>query len=130
MAHCINLVVQTLLGLLLVKHIKSLLQTLHAYFAHSFKRHLEFTKFVEVMEMKGNKIVCNMKTRWILMLSPAKKVLVEYKTLLVKMAMDSFTNHQTKFNYEHLCALQILLDLSCIFPLLEFVHVLIKFAQI
>jgi hypothetical protein len=46
------------------------------------------------------------------------------------MAMDSFTNHQTKFNYEHLCDLQILLELSCIFPLLEFVHVYIKFAWI
>jgi hypothetical protein len=130
MAHCTNLAAQTLLGLLLVKHIESLLQTLHAYFAHSFKWHLEFTKFDEVMERKGNKIVCNVKTRWISMLSFAKKLLAEYKTLLVKMAMDSFTNHQTKFNYEHLCDLQILLELSCIFPLLEFVHVFIKFAQI
>jgi hypothetical protein len=62
------------------------------------------------------------------MLRPTKKVLAEYTTLLIKMAMDSFTNHQTKFNYEHLCDLQILLELSCIFPLLEFVHVYIKFA--
>jgi hypothetical protein len=45
------------------------------------------------------------------------------------MAMDNFTNHQAKFNCERLCDLQILLELSCILPLLEFVNVFIKFAQ-
>jgi hypothetical protein len=45
------------------------------------------------------------------------------------MAMDSLTNHQTKLNYEHLCDLQMLLVLACILPLLESVHVLVKFAQ-
>jgi hypothetical protein len=43
--------------------------------------------------------------------------------------MDSFTNHQAKFNYEHLCDLQILLVLACILHLLESVHALVKFAQ-
>jgi hypothetical protein len=37
MAHHMNLVVQTLTTIPLVKHIESLLQTLHAYFAHSPK---------------------------------------------------------------------------------------------
>jgi hypothetical protein len=46
----------------LVKCIESLLQTLHAYFAHSPRQHLEFTKLAKIMETKGNKIVCNMKT--------------------------------------------------------------------
>jgi hypothetical protein len=32
-------------------------------------------------------------------------------------------------NYEHLCGIHILLGFACILPLLEFVHVLIKFAQ-
>ncbi len=45
------------------------------------------------------------------------------------MAMDSFTNHQAKLNYEHLCDLQILLVLACILPLLESIHALVKFAQ-
>jgi len=61
------------------------------------------------------------------MLSLAKKMMVEYKTLLVKMAIDQNINQQAKFNYEHLCDLQILLGLACIFPMLESVHVLIKF---
>ncbi len=81
------------------------------------------------METQGDKIIHNVKTRWISMLNLAERVLVEYITLLVKMAMDNFTNHQAKFNCEHLCDLQILLELSCILPLLEFVNVLIKFAQ-
>jgi hypothetical protein len=49
MAHHTNLAVQTLLGLLLVIQLENMLQTLHSYFAHSPKRHLEFTKLVELM---------------------------------------------------------------------------------
>jgi hypothetical protein len=33
------------------------------------------TKLVEVMEIKGNKILHNVKTRWILMLSLTKRIL-------------------------------------------------------
>jgi hypothetical protein len=44
MAHHMNLAMQTLFVIPLVKHIESLLQTLHAYFAHIPKQHLEFTK--------------------------------------------------------------------------------------
>jgi hypothetical protein len=46
-----------------MKRIERLLQILHAYFAHSLKRHLEFTKLVEVMETQGNKTVHNVETR-------------------------------------------------------------------
>ncbi len=62
------------------------------------------------------------------MLSPAKRLMAEYKTFLVKMVLDNPTNQQAKQNYEHLCDLQILLGLACILPLLESVHALIKFA--
>ncbi len=72
--------------------IESLLQCLYSYFAHSPKRHLEFIKITELMATKGNKILWNVKTRWILMLSLAKKIMVEYKTLLVKMILDILTN--------------------------------------
>jgi hypothetical protein len=113
----------------LVKHIESLLQTLHANFAHSRKWHLEFTKLVEVMERQRNKILHNVKTRWISMLNLAKKVLAKYKTFLMKKAMDNPTNHQVKLNYEHLCDLQTLLGLACILLLLESIRAFIKFAQ-
>ncbi len=100
MAHHTNSVMQILSSLPLVKHIESLLQTLHAYFAHSLKWHLEFTKLVEVMETKRNQIMHNKKTRCILMLSLVKNVSVKYGTLLMKRAMDSPTNQQVKFNYK------------------------------
>ncbi len=51
------------------------------------------------METKSNKILCKIKTQWIFMLSLAKIVMVEYRTLWVKMAMDKNTNQQIKFNY-------------------------------
>jgi hypothetical protein len=36
--------------------LENLLQTMHNYFAHSPKKHLKFTKFIEIFETKGNKI--------------------------------------------------------------------------
>ncbi len=102
MAHHMNLVVQTLSIIPLVKCIESLLQTLHAYFAHSPKRHLKFTKLAKIMETKRNKNLCNMKTQWIFMLSLAKIIMEKYITLLLKMAMDNSTNQQVKINFEHL----------------------------
>jgi len=62
------------------------------------------------------------------MLSLAKRVMAEYKILLVKMALDSPTNQQVKLNYEKLCELQVLLCFVYILPLLESIHALIKFA--
>jgi hypothetical protein len=72
---------------------------------------LEFTKLAKIMETKGNKIVCNMKTWWISMLSLVKIIMVEYITLLSKMAMDNNTN-QVKINFEHLYDLEIVLNFA------------------
>ncbi len=63
------------------------------------------------------------------MLSPTKRVMAEYKILLVKMTLDNPTNQQVMLKYEHLCDIHILLGLACIFPLWESMHALIKFAQ-
>jgi hypothetical protein len=63
------------------------------------------------------------------MLNLAKRLKVEYKTLMAKIALDNHRKHQAKQNYEHLCDLQILLGLAYILPLLESMHVLIKFAH-
>ncbi len=92
MAHRTNLVVQTLSGLPLVICFENLLQTLYYYFVHSRKRHLKFTKLAEFIQRKGNKIFQNLKTMWISMLNPIKKVMAKYKTLSLKMALDYFTN--------------------------------------
>jgi hypothetical protein len=76
-----------------VVQIESLMQCLYSYFAHSPKKHLEFIKTEEFMATKGNKILRNVKTRWILMLNATKKVMVEYKIMRVKMALDNPTNY-------------------------------------
>jgi len=62
------------------------------------------------------------------MLNPTKRVMAEYKTLLVKMTLDNPTNQQAMLNYEHFCDIHIFLGFACIFPLLESIHALIKFA--
>jgi hypothetical protein len=89
MAHCIHLVIQTLSGLLLLTCFENLLQILHSYFAHSPKGHLEFTKLGAHVH-KGE--LQNVKTRWISMLNPAKKVMAKCKIMLVKMALNILTN--------------------------------------
>jgi hypothetical protein len=68
--------------------IEKLLKKLHSYFSKSPKRHLELEKLLELMVSKGGKILNNMKTRWISMLSPMRRVLSEYRVLLVKMYGD------------------------------------------
>jgi hypothetical protein len=83
---------------------------------------------MEFMATKGNKIFWNVKTRWISMLNLVKRVMVEYKTLFVKMTLDNPKNQQAMLNYEHLCDIHIFFRLACILPLLESVHAVIKFA--
>jgi hypothetical protein len=39
------------------------------------------------------------------MLHPTKKVMIEYKTFLVKITLDNPTNQEAKMNSEHLCDL-------------------------
>ncbi len=68
--------------------------------------------------MKGAKILKNVKTQWIGMLSPTKHVMVEYKTLLMKMALDNPNNEKAKANFDLLCDVQVMLGLATIFPLL------------
>jgi len=40
------------------------------------------------METKDNKMLRNVTTRWISMMSPVMRVLNEYKTVIVKMGLD------------------------------------------
>ncbi len=63
------------------------------------------------------------------MLSPSKRVLQEYKPLIMKMVEDSTIVVIAKVNYEILCDAKTLLDLACVLPLLEVVQGLSKFAQ-
>ena len=63
------------------------------------------------------------------MLSPAKRVLLEYKTLVVKMHLDSLKSKVARDNLESLCDIETVLGLPCVLLMLEAVHGLIKIAQ-
>jgi hypothetical protein len=73
--------------------LENLLQTLLAYFNQNPKKHFEFSKLVKIMKTKGNKLLKNIKTKWISMLDPTKEVMVGYCTLVVKMALDYLKNN-------------------------------------
>jgi hypothetical protein len=62
------------------------------------------------------------------MLSPTKKVLFEYMTLLAKMAKDHVEFHITQTHFDFLSKIFILLGLVKLLPLLEIIHALIKFS--
>lgn len=90
MAHRTNLVVAHLSTLPVVCEIESLLSSLHKHFSHFPKKHIEFFKLAALMQTKGNKIQRNIKTHWISMLSPAQRLINEYKTLIIKIAEDAY----------------------------------------
>ena len=138
MAHRTNLAVEPLSNLLVVSKIESLCKNIHNYFSHSSKRYLEFTKLAEIMEIEGLKILNNVKTRWISLLEPLKRVLGEYKTLIAKMCEDVAVKdlqpkareatEKAKRNLNLMCDVGILLALPCILLLLDSINSLMRFA--
>ncbi len=66
------------------------------------------------MEIKSNKILWNIKIRWISMINPIKCVLSIYCTLLMKMALDAPTIPFAKFNLSLLIDVKILLGLNVV----------------
>jgi len=88
MAHWCNLTMQTLSYVTLIAKIKGLFTSMYTYFNQSPKKHLENTELVEVIESRGLKILKNLWTRWISMLTPFKRLLSEYTSLVIKMFSD------------------------------------------
>jgi hypothetical protein len=113
----------------MVERIESMLQRLYNFFAHSPKKHLEYVKLAEVMETKGLKILKNIKTQWISMLSLAIRVMNKYKTLLVKISQDVETMATAKTCFSDFTDIRIVLGLACIMPMLCTVHSLMQYAQ-
>ena len=112
-----------------MNRIEDLLQSWHTYFAHSPKRHLEFVKLAEVLETKGLKILRQVKTKWLSVMSPAIKVMNEYKTLVVKMMEDEQAVDAAKTSFQHLVDIQIVVSLSCFIPILKSLHQLKQLGQ-
>jgi hypothetical protein len=63
------------------------------------------------------------------MLSPAKRVLVKYKSLVVRMNYDLGMIEVARPTLEFSCDVKVVLGFMCIMPMLGVVHDLIKFAQ-
>jgi hypothetical protein len=58
-------------------HLETLLQAMYGFFL-SPKKILEFQKLFDVLTNKENKLLKNVKTRWINMLSSVKHVMEQY----------------------------------------------------
>jgi hypothetical protein len=130
--HRNNLSVQCLSDLEMVARIEALLAALHKYFNQFPIRHLKLQKLAELLESKCINFFQNVKTRWISMLSSLKRVLSEYRTILVKMYYDQFvkpTIPAAKVNYELMADIKCLLRLVAVLPLLKTVKALVVFVQ-
>ena len=88
MSHMINMAMHTLIKLPQVAKIEDMLQSLYTYFSHSNKRSREHADLVDIMEVRVNRLLCNVKTCWISILAFAKCVHSESRALLLKMYQD------------------------------------------
>jgi hypothetical protein len=114
---------------------------MHAYFSHSPKWHLESQKLADIVETEGFIMLRNVKTRWISLLEPLRRIMDEYKTLIAKMCEDDVVKklyltvkqaaakETTRLNCDLLCDVGTLLALPCLMPLLQSVDSLMNFAQ-
>jgi hypothetical protein len=131
-AHRTNLAVEVLLEFEMISAIEKLLKKLYTYFSKSPKRHLELEKLSELLQSKEGNFLHNVKIQWISMLSPLKRVLSEYRVLLVKMYADSNAKLVVKgaeANYCRLANVRTLLSLAALLPLLQTMKDLVVFAQ-
>jgi hypothetical protein len=130
-----NLAVEALEKLPMLEKIENMLQDQYNYFSKSPKKHMDFLKLAEVMETKGLKILRNVKTRWISMLSPAIRIMNEYRTLLVRMQQDTTLKNAKQHVknattcLDHLTDIQVVVSLSAILPMLRLAKNFIKYAQ-
>jgi hypothetical protein len=75
------------------------------------------------MKTKRSKLEKNIKTKWISMLDPTKEVMVEYYTLMVKMALDYLSNNSINLiNFKMLFDIKVLYELEILLPMLELMN--------
>ena len=113
MAHRCNIAFKTLSQLDIMNRIEDLLKSSHAYFKHSPKWHLEFVKLAKLMETKGLKLLKNVKTRWVSLIEPLRRILQDYRVPLAKMKADNVS----KGKFAQGSCLFILFVLYCFFPI-------------
>jgi hypothetical protein len=82
-AHMINLVAIYLEKLPMMKKIEALCNALYCYFSKSPTMDINSVCLADEVNNLGNKILHNVKTRWISSLPPTKRVLKDVKYLLL-----------------------------------------------
>lgn len=92
-AHWTNLAIQSLGDLTLIAHIEVFMMNTYGYFNHL---NVEFQKLAQTLDTKGNKILKNVKTRWMSMLKSLKKIMAKYYPLLPMMHADFNSNQVAK----------------------------------
>jgi hypothetical protein len=86
----------------------------YTYFSSSPKMQSEYLLF----ETKGLKLLHNVKSRWISMLFFIKQIFTKYKTMVVNMNDDLHIVATTKTNFQYLYNIEMVMELTCIMPLL------------
>ena len=90
--HCcarkLQLAAQVLSDTKLMSRGEDVIQTSHAYFAHSPKKVTEFRTLALLMETKGLKLLKNVKTLWISCHAPMQRLILEWKLVIAKMFED------------------------------------------
>ncbi len=88
-AYQTNLVILVLSKLSLIMHIEICYSPCMPFFSHNPKKVLEFVNLAKTLKTKGLKLLQNINTHWISMLSLLKCVLGKYKSLVVNIHIDA-----------------------------------------
>jgi hypothetical protein len=99
------------------------------FFFHSLKKFLEFQKLANLINTKNNKLLRNVKTYWISMLSPTKWIYVKYRFIIVKMYSENSKSDKALRNLDAMCDVKLILGLLSILPLFECVHMFTKIVE-
>jgi hypothetical protein len=78
---------------------------------------------------KGNKLIQNVKIRWISMVFVVQQIMEQYWPLITKMYANVMKCNIATKNLSLFCDLELILGLHAILPLLDYMHALIKLAK-
>jgi hypothetical protein len=128
MSHHTNLIVQTLSHFPFFKELSPCSNPYICFFC-IVRKGIKFTKLAQLLHIKGIFLKNNIKTKWISMLSQTKRVMLEYKYLLVQMAKYCVEIVVAQINFDFMCEIVVILSFVGLLSLLETMHILIKFPQ-
>ena len=89
-------------------------------------------QLVALLETKSNKILRNVKTRWLSMLAPVVRIFTEYRPILVEFQQHAGVKKPKMIVvkcFSHMRNVAVLLSLACIMSMLKLANKLMKYAQ-